>query len=68
MNNEEKQQEMKKEAEELIDLIDDAVKELGYWSVNHDDYFNYEQNKFEETIKSCRKMLVGDAGIIDTQH
>jgi len=68
MNNEDKQEEMKKEADELIDLIEDAINELSYWSVRHDDYFNYELGNFEEMIKSCRVMLTGDPGIIDTQH
>jgi len=63
-----KQEEMKKEAEDLIDLIEYAVKDLSYWSVRHDDYFSYEVPNFEYMIRSCRKMLVGDPGIIDTQH
>lgn len=63
-----KQENMVKEADDLIDLIEDAVKDLGYWSVRHDDYFNYELGNFEEMINSCRKQLIGDAGIIDTQH
>jgi hypothetical protein len=68
MNNEEKQEEMKKEANELIDALQYALEDLGYWSVRHDDYFNYETNEIDEALRSCRKQLIGDPGIIDTQH
>jgi hypothetical protein len=66
--NEDKQEEMKKEVNKLIDSLQYALDDLGYWSVRHDDYFNYETDKIDEALKSCRRQLIGNPGIIDTQH
>lgn len=60
------QEEMKKEANDYIDMIESVVSDLDYWSVRHDDIFTGEIARIEEEIKNLRKQLVGK--IIDMQH
>ncbi len=45
------------EASDLIAVIQDAVSDLSYFSVRHDDIFNGEIEQLEEQLNRCRKQL-----------
>lgn len=47
-----------KEANQLIDEVDDAISNLSYFSVRNDDVFNGEIGRLEEEVKNCRKQLL----------
>ena len=47
-----------KEANELIDLVRDAIKDLNHFSVDNDDIFNPQTYNMEEILKDCRKQLI----------
>ena len=55
--NEELTDEQLKEANEIIDLLEDAIDEISHFSAYNDDIFNYEQDQLYELVKSCRKQL-----------
>lgn len=52
-------EEQRQEADQLIDLIEDAVYDLSYFSARHDDLFNLEVSQMEEQIKNARKQIYG---------
>ena len=49
------------EANQLIDLISYAVKDLNWFSVEHDDLFNFETSKMEELVKMARNNVPNKA-------
>lgn len=47
----------KKEAHELITLLEDQILELDKFSVNNDDVFDVQVYNLKEVIKDLRKQL-----------
>jgi len=48
-------EENRKEANLLIDLIQEAITNLDYFSVRNHDVFNGEIGRLEEEVKNLRK-------------
>lgn len=51
-------EELRKEAHELIDLIEDAITDLSYFSARNEDIFNGEIDRMEQEVRNCRKQLL----------
>lgn len=49
--------ENKELANNLIDLIEDAVKDLDKFSAYNDDSFNSQVDKFYELVKEARRQV-----------
>jgi hypothetical protein len=45
------------EANNLIDSVEDAISNLSYFSVRHDDMFADQVSDLEEDIKQARRQL-----------
>lgn len=50
-------EEMADEANDLIDAIEDAITDLSYFSVRHDDIFSDQVGDLEEDIKRTRQQI-----------
>lgn len=50
-------EQLRKEANQLIDLIDQAITDLDYFSVRNDDVFVTQIINLQEAVKDCRKQL-----------
>ena len=56
----------KEEADDLIDIVQDALDELDRFSVRHDDIFNYQVDEINNALKGCRIQLQGQETDYDT--
>jgi hypothetical protein len=46
------------EAKNSIELIQDALNDLSYFSVRNDDIFSSQIQNIEEELKKCRQQLL----------
>lgn len=46
------------QAADLIDVLEDALTDLDYYSARNDDMFSIEISNIEEQIKNLRKQLI----------
>ena len=47
----------KQKANDLIDLLEDAITDLSHFSVDNDDMFDVQIPRLEELVKELRKQL-----------